>query len=1077
MTSSSVWRAVLFSQRSVVKVRSSLRPVLFTIALCHLLFGLNPVLAQEDLESIQIHELIGQTDSLSRARDLDTAMALGELALQKARAKFGDPDTSVALALHVLGKCYYYAANYSRCESLWSEALDARERALGEDHHRVAASLNSLASFWSRQGKYAKAEPIWKRALVISEKTLGHDHLQVARSLNGLAILLSKQGKYAQAESLHQRALAIREKTPEPDHLSVAATLNNLANCCRDQAKYAQAEPIFKRALAIREQALGPDHPLVAQSLNNLANLYLDQGKLTEAGPLYKRALVIKEKVLGPDHPAVASGLNNLASLYRQEARYAEAELLFKRALAIRRTALGSDHPLTAHTLNNLAALYRGQERYAEAKELHEQALSAREKTLGSDHPQVAQSLSNLAVVFTQQGRYDQAEPLFRRALIVDEKALGPDHLEVADDLNNLAALYANQARYAEAESLCRRALVIREKALSPDHPDVCVSLANMAVLFGSLGLPDTSVGYYRKLLRSRQRFIEYAFSYASEEQKMRYTERYPLTDQSLFSFAIMTESDRARNCALEMTLKSKAVVIDAVSAEKQIALCSYDEEMRRKAQRHAQVCGEISAVTLAGAQQFDPEVYRERLRALHGTKDSLEMELSRSCAEFKDELAARRFAASDVSEALPQGSVLWEFVQYRPYDFAKVGSDEEKTGPPRYLAFTLDHAGNTSLSDLGDAGEIDSLVNLARKTIYGARSDVYSASAAEAERRLNEITSELYEIIFSPLEPHLRGRTNVYVCPDGQLNLLPFEILPCPDGRYVVEKYSVSYLSSGRDLLRFKKRQEPADRALALADPDFNLSRERLAQQRDQTLRKSDIVSFAYEPSRGASGCLNHRFNPLPHSREEARSVGETLERKAGMKVDCYYGGDALEEILKGMSSPPRLLHLATHGYFCEDLDLAENRMMENPLLRSGLALSGANRLMDAGRSDGAPAEDGILTAFEASGLNLVGTDLVTLSACETGLGEVKNGEGVYGLRRAFQHAGARAILMSLWKVPDKETGELMSLFYDNWLSGQTKKEALRRAALKILKDRRAGGEPTHPLFWGGFVLLGDPN
>jgi CHAT domain-containing protein len=241
--------------------------------------------------------------------------------------------------------------------------------------------------------------------------------------------------------------------------------------------------------------------------------------------------------------------------------------------------------------------------------------------------------------------------------------------------------------------------------------------------------------------------------------------------------------------------------------------------------------------------------------------------------------------------------------------------------------------------------------------------------------------------------------------------------------------------------------------------------------------LRKSDIISFAYEPSRGVSGCLDNRFNPLPYSREEARSVGKTLTKKAKLNVDSYYGGDALEEVLKGMSRPPRVLHLATHGFFCQDLDFTEKRMSENPLLRSGLAFSGANRVIDESQKIDSQTEDGILTAFEASGLNLVGTDLVTLSACETGVGEVKNGEGVYGLRRAFQCAGARTIVMSLWKVPDEETCKLMDDFYENWLSGQTKKEALRQAALKILSNRRAKSKSTHPLFWGGFVLLGDPD
>lgn len=1076
MTSSSVFQLGLLSYRTLVKACLSLGLIFFTTALCQLLFGLNRVLAKEDPESIHIHELIRQADSLSRARQLDTGIALGELALQKARAKFSEPDTSVALALHVLGKCYYFAANYSRCESLWTDAVAMREKILGSDHPHVATTLCNLAALYANQGKYREADSFWKRGLAIGEKTLGSDHL-VARSLNGLAILYRKQGKYAQAESLYERALAIREKAGEPDHLAVAATLNNLANCYRDQAKFAEAEPLFKRALDIRERTSGPDHPYVAQSSNNLANLYLDQGRYKEAKPLYKRALAIREQKLGPDHPDVAVSLDNLALLYQEQGRYQEVESLHKRALSIEEKAFGPNHPLVAQTLNNLASLYRNQGRHGEAEVLHRRALSVRQKALGSNHPQVAQSLSNLAFVCTEQGKYDEAESLFKRALAIQEKALGLDHLDVANSLNNLAALYANQARYAEAESLCRRALSVREKTLSSEHPDVCVSLGNLAVLFGSLGLPDKSVGYYRKLLRSRQRFIEYVFSYASEDQKMRYVERYPLVNHTLLSFAITNNSGDSRGTALEMMLKAKAAVIDAVAAEKQIVFCSYDDETQRKAKKHAELCGEISTLVLAGARKLNPSTYRDRLQTLSSMKDSLEAELSKTCAEFKDELATRRLTVTELAATLPQAGVLWEFVQYKPYDFVKVGSDEEKTGPPRYLAFTLDRAGNTSLTDLGDAGEIDSLVNLARRMVYRARSEVHSASAAEAEKRLNTVTGRLYEVIFAPLESHLSGRANIYVCPDGQLNLLPFEILHCPDGQYVIEKFGISYLSSGRDLLRFKKKQEPTDWALVLADPDFNLSQERLARHRDETLKKSDVISFVHEPSRGASGCLNNRFDPLPHSREEAKSVGKTLEKKAKMNVDSYYGGDALEEILKGMSTPPRVLHLATHGYFCEDLNLAENRMLENPLLRSGLAFSGANRLMDVKRNDDSQAEDGILTAFEASGLNLVGTELVTLSACETGVGQVKNGEGVYGLRRAFQCAGARTIVMSLWKVPDKETCKLMDDFYENWLSGQTKKEALRQAALKILSDRRAKSKSTHPLFWGGFVLLGDPD
>jgi CHAT domain-containing protein len=306
---------------------------------------------------------------------------------------------------------------------------------------------------------------------------------------------------------------------------------------------------------------------------------------------------------------------------------------------------------------------------------------------------------------------------------------------------------------------------------------------------------------------------------------------------------------------------------------------------------------------------------------------------------------------------------------------------------------------------------------------------------------------------------------------------MLPFGILLSPDGKYLVEKFGISYLSSGRDLLKFKKETQPGEGALIVADPDFDYYGKTPAISQTKALVALQPSPPLYEPARGAGGCLDVPFNRLRHSQDEAKSVENILKSEAHLRVDLYCDSKAQEEALKGLSQSPRILHIATHGYFCSDPKSNAGQMLENPLLRSGLALAGANRLMEKKRESIDPVEDGILTAMEASGLNLSGTELVTLSACETGVGEVKNGEGVYGLGRAFQHAGARTIVMSLWKVPDQETCELMSGFYRNWLSGQTKQEALRQSTLKVLNACRSKYGTAHPLLWGGFVMVGDPN
>jgi CHAT domain-containing protein len=600
------------------------------------------------------------------------------------------------------------------------------------------------------------------------------------------------------------------------------------------------------------------------------------------------------------------------------------------------------------------------------------------------------------------------------------------------------------------------------------------MSLRRLAMVYGSSGEAAKGLECYERLVQSKQHFAEDLFSYASEDQKMRYMEKYPLLDDSFISFALMVDSDDSKRCALEMVLRGKAAVVDAVSFERQIVFCAYDDKIQKQAQRHAEVCGEISALTLAGVGELDPEVYHDRMITLYGRKDSLETALSAGCAEFRGELSARRFTAADVAGLLPEGAVLWEFLRYQPYDFNAVGSDVERTGSPRYVAFTLDHEGNSELVDLGNAGEIDNLVDLFRQQIRAAGSEVYSPLAADSERRLSLVTGELYDRLFAPLVPSLQGGTEIFVSPDGQLCLIPFEILPCPGGEYVIEEFSVSYLSSGRDLLRYSRRRESSDWALLIADPDFGLSEELLARHRDDAL---EILSLAYEPFRGISECFTADFDPLPASRYEAESVADRLERMTDIRTKTCYGAGAVEEVLKAIRVAPRILHISTHGFFCEDADMSGSTTIENPLLRSGLALAGANQVTAGNDTRAEQVEDGILTAFEASSLNLVGTELVVLSACESGVGSVKIGEGVYGLRRSFQCAGAETIVMSLWEIPDRETRELMDVFYDRWLAGLSKKEALRESALEILRTARSMNGATHPLFWGGFVMVGDPN
>ncbi len=944
-----------------------------------------------------------------------------------------------------------------------AEYTGGDEDPLRQEIELLVHQADSLAG----AGKLDTALVLGTRALEKARGEYGATHPLTASALSATGTVHPMMRNYEECESYLEEALQIRERALGPDHDDVAESLNDLSIVYLYQGRFREAEPLLLRALEIYRERYGTDDASVAKVLNNLAALYAEMGRYLEAEDHHREALAIKKKVLGPEHGSVAWSANNLGVLCLLQGRYREAESHLEEALAIWERTMGPDYPLVGDALINLANCSMEQNRYDEAERFLERGLSIFEKTLGPDHLHTAQGLNILAKLYSYRKRYGEAEELSRRALDIRTEALGSEHPHVLRSLNNLADLYANRGRYEEANSLLARSLDLGGKVLGPDHPEVARSIRRTALNHCSLENFDASLSEFQKLQESRRNFIAHVFPYASECNKLRYLDTYPLIDYPLLSFALMDTTEESRRLALEMVLSGKAAVVDALSAEREVSYCSYDEEVQENIARLSEIRGEISTLVLSGAEKLGSDVYSTRLSDLRSAKDSLETELNRSCAEFRDELSAHGFGVSDVAHRLPGGGVLWEFIQFEPYDFDGTGSDEERSGPPRYAAFTLDGSGRITLTDLGDAAEIDGLVGRAREMLDSAADDVYSERVAGAEARLREVTQRLYGKVFSPLEKSLSaGNGRIFVSPDGQLNLLPFEILPCPGGHYAVERYRISYLSSGRDLLKFEDGGSRPEYALVMADPDFDASG---GEPAEKTLQ-------LHSGSSGAAGCLSEPFTPLPYTREEAESIVEVLRERGGMETDFFSGGEALEERLKNPARVPGVLHLATHGYFCERVDFTEQGLCENPLLRAGMALAGANTGRAVADDGGLQHEDGILTAYEISGLDFTGTDLATLSACETGVGEVKIGEGVFGLRRVFQYAGAQSILMSLWKVPDRETGELMDGFYRHWLGGRTRQEALRASVRELMGGLRERYGVAHPFLWGGFILTGNP-
>ena len=879
------------------------------------------------------------------------------------------------------------------------------------------------------------AESLFKKSLEISEELYGPNSTKIVTILNQIARLYSDQGRFAEALSLYQRALLISRGALEPEPIDAANTLNNLAAIYTAQGRYGEAEPLLKEALQIREKVLGKEHPGTLTLLNNLALLYKSQGRYSEAEPLYKEALQLSERVLGKEHPDTSAALNNLALLYQSQGRYWEAEDLYGAALQLSEKVLGREHPDTSAALNNLALLYQAQGRYGEAEPLLKEALQIREKVLGKQHPSTLTTLNNLALLYQSQGRYSEAEPLYKEALQLSEKVLGREHPDTLAALNNLASLYQAQGRYGEAEPLSRETLLLREKLLGKEHPHTISTLNNYIVLMINMGRNLNALRLLKQMeshLTSRS--FQELYSTATDRVRRLYLKNLSNFQDVVFSFAASVPNKANQQYAANVMLRWKQVYEQESAFQNRLLHSSRDPEIAAMMEKLNRLRASLSRHVLNPESGFD-------FITLLNELNLMEQQIRENARKLKPELEIIGADLDQVLGLLPQYSAVIEYKIYRRMDF-----QSGRVGELRLAAYLLtsDIEAEQQLyfMDLGRWEEIFKAFNPSEK---GAKT--------------------AYTHLLGMFDKQIQNLKTLFIAPDGFLNLISFAALRLPDSMYLVQHHQVNRILTGRDLLLMPEYSKNKN-LIAFGGIDYGELRSTVTSEKSKS--GNQISNLKMSPANKL-----RKFTYLPQSSFEVSYIAEIfrINNKSG-KAIVYKGKQATEHRLKSLQQPPKILHLSTHSFFLGDGDLA-GMSEELPLVLSGIALAGANHGL-GGLVD-EHGEDGLLTGIEVLGLNLQGTELVSLSGSDTGKGVVDYSEGVYGLVKAFRIAGARSVLMTIQSIADRSAKIFMEKFYEHLLSSihsTEPSEALHNTRLYFITH--PDGRYREPDFWSPYVVVG---
>lgn len=1041
---------------------------------------------------------------LDRERDRAAMEAPARELIAHYRAALADDDPDLAWALYQLARALSAQNRHQEAADAAQEALAIQNRAVSAPHPLTAVILNSLGSILLDLGDAEAALEAQRRTLELRRALYGPRHPRVATGLSGMAKVIRQLGRYREALELHRESLAIRIEAYGPDSGQAAVGWTNLGTVLDYLGRYTEAADAHRRALAIQEVALSRDDPVLARYLGNAAVVAHNLGDLAEAETLHRRALDITRNALGPDDLSTLRHLENLAIVRADQGAFAEAEDMHREVLAGRTAALGPDHPQVASTLHALAVVLQREGKIDEAERVLRDAVARWQETEVTIHP-VGGAMAALGNLLWERGAYVEAESVLVVAQTFVAERLDPEHPLMAATYERLGRVYLATGRLDEAEAAHAEAARRRIALVGEDHPSTARSTSSLATCRFLLGREDEAFDDALAAERVSVAHLRAVAAASPERTALDYADIRVSGMDALFTIAAHDPGPDRVAATWGAVVTSRAAVLDEMAARHRHLVDADDPEIAGLLTRWVEARETLANLALREVDPVGPEggraaaeAYRRSLAEAREEKESLERELGRRSARFRTERARESVDLAAVLDALPGDAALVAFARYAPVDLHPGTALE----PAEELIAFVARDGALSLHPLGPVEAIAERV----EAWYRAASTPPGSHESRDDRDPGEA---LRQRLWDPVAGAVGDARRIMVVPDGILNLVSFAALPLRDGRFLAESgRAFAYLAAERDLVH-DASEAPGEGLLAVGDPDFEAAIE-LTSRGDPGV--SGTVAPGWRPGgsaprRRGDDCpdlASIRFGALPATREEVDGIA-ALWRDGHPRdpATLLLGADATEAAIKRGAPGHRVLHLATHGFFlgarCTGDDADEDPeptatngvrsrgagkvaplsrwqptevTRENPLLRAGLALAAANRREEAVLDRD---EDGILTAEEIAALDLRGVEWAVLSACDTGLGEVHDGEGVVGLRRAFEIAGVRSLVMSLWSVDDEATRDWMLALYAarDDATGDAA-DAVRSACREVLLARRARGASLHPFYWAGFLATG---